>query len=86
METCNGWSGIDETDFAIQVAEHLGMNGTGGSDAHAVLAVGICYTVFHEPVRTESDLIALLKQGRFHAVDPRWSGRSEARREYEVHG
>jgi predicted metal-dependent phosphoesterase TrpH len=77
LEVYNGRAGRQETAFARAVAEHLNLGGTGGSDAHAVLGIGACYTRFFEPVRDERDLIVQLKKGNYQAVDARWTVPSE---------
>jgi predicted metal-dependent phosphoesterase TrpH len=74
METHNGRSGIKEKTLSKAVANHLNLPGTGGSDAHAVMGVGTCYTVFHEPVYSERDLIRQIKEGGIIPVDERWNG------------
>ncbi|MDK1021066.1 MAG: PHP domain-containing protein [Candidatus Hydrogenedentes bacterium] len=71
LETYNGASSFNEVELATVVAERLNLKGTGGSDAHAVIGVGACYTVFEEPVHDEQDLIGQIKAGRFHGVDDR---------------
>ncbi len=72
IEVYNGRSGLSETDFAAEVAQHLNLGSTGGSDAHGSLAVGSCYTVFENEVRNEQEFITEMKGGRFYGVDPRW--------------
>ncbi|MBW2062597.1 MAG: PHP domain-containing protein [Deltaproteobacteria bacterium] len=72
VEVYNGRSGLKERDLAAMVAEQLSLKSTGGSDAHASLAVGACYTLFEEEVRDEQDLIAQIKNGRIYGVDRRW--------------
>lgn len=72
MEVYNGQSSRTEVGFAATVANHLGLTGTGGSDAHAILGVGSCYTLFEDEVRDERDLIDQIKAGRVRAVDDRW--------------
>lgn len=72
IEVFNGRSGFSETDFAAEVAHHLNLGGTGGSDSHGSLAVGSCYTEFENEIRNEQDFIAEIKGGRFYGVDPRW--------------
>jgi hypothetical protein len=72
LEAYNGQSGRSEKKFCEAVAEHIPLKGTGGSDAHAILGVGSCYTVFEKPVRDERDLIDQLKEGCFNGVDDRW--------------
>jgi hypothetical protein len=72
LEIYNGRSGFKETAFTAAVAQFVNLPGTGGSDAHAILGVGACYTVFEETIRDERDLIKQIKQGRFYGVDDRW--------------
>ena len=40
----------------------------GGSDAHVVSAIGSCMTRFDGEVRSEADLVELLRSGKFRAV------------------
>jgi len=72
LEMYNGQSGFDEIKFTSLVADRVNLKCTGGSDAHAVLGVGACYTVFEDGIHDERDLIAQLKGGRFKGVDGRW--------------
>jgi hypothetical protein len=72
LEVYNGRAGLKETSFTKAVAHHLNLPGTGGSDAHAILGVGACYTRFEDEIRDEQDLILQLKKGRFCGVDDRW--------------
>ncbi len=72
LEIYNGRAGLKETSFTKAVAHHLHLPGTGGSDAHAILGVGACYTIFEEKIEGERDLINQIKQRRFSAVDDRW--------------
>ena len=79
LEVYNGRSGINETAFTAAVADHVKLPGTGGSDAHAILGVGACYTIFEETIGDERDLINQIKQKRFQGVDDRWQKDSMAR-------
>ena len=72
LEVCNGQSGRQEKVFTKLVADQVSLRGTGGSDAHATLGVGNCYTVFEEPVTNERDLIDQIKSGSFYGFDDRW--------------
>jgi predicted metal-dependent phosphoesterase TrpH len=72
LEIYNGRAGLKETAFTEAVAVHMNLPGTGGSDAHAILGVGACYTVFEEAIKDERDLIDQIKRGRFYGVDDRW--------------
>jgi len=47
--------------------EELKIPGTGGSDAHKILQVGSCVTVFENPVRNEDDFIREIRAGRIRA-------------------
>lgn len=72
IEVYNGQSGFQEKRFAKSIADRFHLSTTGGSDAHAILGVGACYTVFEEEVRNEQDLISQIKDGKCRGVDPRW--------------
>jgi predicted metal-dependent phosphoesterase TrpH len=78
LEICNGRSGFREKDLATLVASRLNLRQTGGSDAHAALEVGSCYSFFVETIRGEEDFIAQIKQGAYRGVDPRWQQRQES--------
>ncbi len=41
--------------------------GTGGSDAHKILNIGFCVTLFENPVRNEEDFLRELRAGRLRA-------------------
>ncbi len=71
MEVANGGSTKDEFDFTRRASERLGVNGTGGSDAHSPYGVGSCFTQFENEIYTEEDLVREIKKGRFKAVDRR---------------
>ena len=68
VEVCNGGSADRENRFAMEVCEALGRSATGGSDAHSDLGIGCYATQFDDLIRTETDVIAALKQGRCRAV------------------
>lgn len=65
LEVLNGSSGVWERKLGGVVADRLNMKGTGGSDAHGVMVVGACYTIFERTIRSEEDLIREIKEGRF---------------------
>jgi predicted metal-dependent phosphoesterase TrpH len=67
IEVCNGRLTPGENDVARAVSEHLGLPGTGGSDAHDLKAIGHCITVFEETIRTEGELVEALRSGKFAA-------------------
>ena len=55
---------------AIEAAGKMNLPCTGGSDAHAPIEVGSCYTMFYDEV-TCDNLLSFLKAGRFTGVDTR---------------
>lgn len=67
LEVLNGASGVWEVSLAKAVASRLNMSGTGGSDAHGITTVGVCYTYFEREVKNEEDLITEIKAGRIRA-------------------
>lgn len=67
LEVYNGRSNWREIQASQKAAVILGKKGTGGSDAHSILSVGSCVTVFDYPVANEAHLITQLRNGSFHA-------------------
>lgn len=67
LEVYNGRSNWQEIQATRKAAVLLGKKGTGGSDAHSVLSVGSCVTVFDDPIENEAQLVAQLRNGRFQA-------------------
>ena len=65
IEIANGSNSDGENRFALGVANHLGLGGTGGSDAHSTHGLGRYVTIFDGDVTSEADLIAALKAGTF---------------------
>lgn len=68
VEVFNGGNTEEENRFAADLARDLGMKGTGGSDAHSTHGLGGCLTVLDGDVRTEGDLIEILKAKAFTPV------------------
>jgi hypothetical protein len=68
VEVCNGGSIDRENKFALEVCDYLGLSPTGGSDAHSELGIGCYATQFDDPIRSEADVIAALKEGRCRAM------------------
>lgn len=68
MEVCNGATHQRANEYAWEVCVALGLNGTGGSDAHSTVGVGSCATLFENPISCQEDLVRELKAGRFQAV------------------
>jgi len=61
IEVANGSNTDYENRFALDVAQRLGLAGTGGSDAHSLQGIGSCVTVFDGDVKSESDLVESIK-------------------------
>jgi predicted metal-dependent phosphoesterase TrpH len=74
MEVLNGWATEEDSVFAQQVSDHLGLAGTGGSDAHTIPEIGRCATVFDNHFQTEEGLIAAIKARCYRAEDHRPEG------------
>ena len=76
LETINASATSEENRLARQAAEQLGIAGIGGSDAHGPGAIGRAYTSFSAPLRTNADLVAALRNGRYAAcVNNHWRPR-----------
>lgn len=68
IEVLNGCNTIKENLFALRVAQTLGKPGTGGSDAHSTLGIGIFVTAFEKELASQEEMLAELHAGRFHAA------------------
>ena len=68
VERLNGSNRPGEQERADALIDQRGYLGTGGSDAHVVSAIGSCMTQFDGKVRSEADLVELLRAGAFRAV------------------
>lgn len=68
VEVLNGKVTDKENNLAFQVAAGLGLQTTGGSDAHDVSEVGLCTTRFPCKIRNEKDLIEAFRNGDFRPV------------------
>jgi len=71
VEIKNGKVTDMDNDLARQVAEKLGLRGTGGSDAHNIDDVGRYYTTFEQDIETDQQLVEALHSGQFQAADGR---------------
>ena len=67
-KSATGAVSTGKTSCAMQVCDYLGLTPTGGSDAHSELGIGCYATQFDDPIRTEADVIAALKQRRCRAM------------------
>ncbi len=65
VEVLNGGCIDRENRLAQDVATHLGMPRTGGSDAHMPQEVGRYATVFEKELESEEEMLAELHAGRF---------------------
>jgi hypothetical protein len=65
IEVLNGANTMRENYFALQVANALGLPGTGGSDAHSRSGVGYYCTQFEKQLESQPDMLAELRAGRF---------------------
>ncbi len=68
VEVLNGGCIDRENRLAQEVANHLKLPQTGGSDAHMPLEVGRYATLFEKDLESEEDLLAELRAGRFQPV------------------
>ncbi|MCH8207019.1 MAG: PHP domain-containing protein [Chloroflexi bacterium] len=68
VEHLNGSNRPGEQERAEELIAKYGYQGTGGSDAHLVSAIGACMTDFERPIATEADLVRELASGDFRAV------------------
>ena len=62
IEGYNSTLKSDKNNMAFQLAEEYGKPVTAGSDAHSVLRVGTAYTVFHEKLTCNNDLIRYIRE------------------------
>lgn len=68
VEIYNGGSRGTEDEAAQAMAERLGYQGIGGSDAHIVSHIGRCATRFPSEIRDETELVEALRAGDFEAM------------------
>ena len=66
IEVANGGTANNENIFAMQVAQHLNIKVTGGSDAHSAHGVGRCITVFDAEIDTQEEFMNALRTGHFY--------------------
>jgi len=67
LEVANGSVSSAENRLALQAAAMLGLKGIGGSDAHGLATVGQAYTLFPSAVRTDRELVEMLRYGNYKA-------------------
>lgn len=66
----SGWLGERYVAAAEDIAAHLGVSRTGGSDAHQVDDLMRCYTELPDPVRTTADVVTALRSRSTRPVRP----------------
>ena len=66
VEVANGGTSDPENLFAMDVALHLGLKVTGGSDAHSQHGLGRCVTVFEGEIGNEDEFMNALRTGCFY--------------------
>ena len=66
VEVLNGGCIDRENSLAQDVTRYLGLPGVAGSDAHKPMEVGRYATVFQKELRSEEDMLAELRAGRFY--------------------
>ena len=69
IEVTNGANSERENRFTSDIANYLGINGTGGSDSHSVQGIGKSLTVFENQITDQASLIAELKAGKFYPAE-----------------
>jgi len=66
LEVVNGANNARENLFALSVAQKLGKNGVGGSDAHSTNGLGAGGIVLERWVTTVEEFIEEVKAGRYY--------------------
>lgn len=66
VEVANGGTVDSENTLACQVASHLGIHCTGGSDAHSATGLGKYVTVFEDEVNNEQEFLTALRGGHYY--------------------
>ena len=69
IEVTNGANSERENRFTSDIANYLGINGTGGSDSHSVQGIGKSLTVFENQITDQASLISELKAGKFYPAE-----------------
>ena len=68
IETRNGGTSPESNEAAQAYAEKYGLPGVGGSDAHFLMQLGRCLTVFERDIGSEAELVEEIKAGRCRAA------------------
>jgi predicted metal-dependent phosphoesterase TrpH len=70
LEALNASLTSQENRLAHKAAARLGIKGIGGSDAHGPSVLGRAYTLFPEKIRSEEELVQVLRSGTYA---PQWN-------------
>jgi predicted metal-dependent phosphoesterase TrpH len=68
IETRNGGTSPESNEAAQAYADKYGIPGVGGSDAHFLMQLGRCLTVFERDVYSEAELVEEIQAGRCRAA------------------
>jgi hypothetical protein len=68
VETRNGGASPEANRAAEVMAQRYGLPGVGGSDAHFLMQLGRCLTVFEGEIGREEDLMREIRAGRCRAA------------------
>ena len=66
VEVANGINSDKENRFAMEVARHIGLKITGGSDAHDQHRLGSCVTIFEREIGSQAELLNAIRTGSFY--------------------
>ena len=66
VEVANGGTSQRENRFALAVAQHLGLNVTGGSDAHSRNGLGRCVTAFDGEIHSADEFMNALRSSQYY--------------------
>ena len=66
VEVANGGTSEQENSFALQVANHLDIKVTGGSDAHSQHGLGRYVTVFDGEISSQEEFMNALRTRQFY--------------------
>ena len=70
VEILNGKSSKEENDKALKWAERKGLKiRTAGSDCHRATGAGLTGIVTNEPIKTNDDLLRILRNGEFEIIE-----------------
>lgn len=67
LETVNSRQPLDANLMAEDARQSLGLEGTGGSDAHSLGGYGGAFTVFDKTIGNDQELVRELKKGKYKA-------------------